>query len=79
MWYNLFLFIFLILFIIYFCLELLVSLGLVLDYYGYNVYIVLIIILFYFVIMKVLIKNSDFLVSIIENILYMNFILKKDF
>lgn len=49
------------------------------DYYGYNVFIGLIIILFYFVIMKVLIKNSDFWVSIIEIILYINFILRKDF
>lgn len=49
------------------------------DYYGYNAHIVLTITLFYFAIMKASIKNSDFLVSIIENISYMNFILKKDF
>lgn len=49
------------------------------DYYGYNALIGLTITLFYFAIMKASIKNSDFWVSIIETISYINFILRKDF
>lgn len=49
------------------------------DYYGYNGLIGLTINLFYFAIMKASINNSDFLVSIIENISNINVILRKDF
>lgn len=79
MWYNLSSFIRCIPFTIHSCLESLVSSGSVLDYYGYNALIGLTINLFYFAIMKASIKNSDFLVSIIENISCINFILKRIF
>lgn len=77
MWYNLSSFIRCIPFTIHSCLESLVSEGSVLDYNGYNALIGLTITLFYFAIMKASIKNSDFLVSIIETISYINFILKR--
>lgn len=79
MWYNLSSFTLHISFTIHSCLESLVSSGSVLDYYGYNALIGLTITLFYFAIMKASIKKSDFLVSIIEKISCINYILKRIF